>query len=85
MIDFLGGILFLIIGLAILFMIGYSARWIYFKVIGAPSKLKNGIQKGLDNQIDRTLERNPRTTIVEEHNTYNDIKILNKNDINVNL
>lgn len=81
----LKGFLILFFGLILIMLLGLLVRWIFFTVIRTPKKIKSSIQNALDKQINRAVERNYQPTIVEEHNTYNDIKILKKNDVNISL
>ena len=73
----LNGFLILIFGGLIVMLLGLFVRWVYFTIIRAPKKIKNKLQNTLNNQIDLAVQRNYQPTIVEEHNVYNDIKILN--------
>ncbi|XKX06260.1 hypothetical protein R8G61_02780 [Tenacibaculum maritimum] len=72
------GLLYLFIGWLILMGIGYGTIRLFRFVFGFPNRVKQGVKNAVDNTIDRAFERNPQQTIVEEHNTYNDIKILNQ-------
>lgn len=72
------GLLYLFIGWLILMGIGYATIKLFRFVFGFPNRVKQGVKNVVDNTIDRAFERNPQQTIVEEHNTYNDIKILNQ-------
>lgn len=72
------GMIYLLIIWLVVMGIGYLTLRIFKFVFGFPKRVKQGVRKAIDDTIDRAFERNPSQTIVEEHNTYNDIKILNQ-------
>lgn len=65
--------------------VGLIARWLFFTAKKAPKTIKRKMQTAIDKQIDRAVERNYEPTVIQENNTYNDIKILNQTNNKISL